>query len=438
MDINLLYKAVTGAIGLEADANGLLSMNVDGQLLPCELDGKRMALPTQEVLKTADWDHVVGFHPLSENILRGESPILKKLRMLMNLRITYVASTLLSRLLEIGVDHDYHKKLSPTAAEFLSRIPNVDEKTYKALDKILDSLELVGERRLVSIYLKRGGVFKDEKFTRVAVTSFPITDQFEADGHEIFGVKMRGKDKESIKALFEYILPQADNLEVYSAGSNSSTAPYFHALCLAFIKVAKRLNSVVRIFKKHLENADQLHIDVDWEEMIGDLSIYRDLIPSLRGNEGEVELSATEANVVEQPKHGISRLAQQASTATSGTIGQTAPVAPATAPAPVASAPVASSTVAPAPETGRGRSWDEIVRSNQQVSHQFGGFAPMGGMVPFGGQPPKPGEYAGYNRGIPVNAPQQQFGFNQTFNQVMQPQFGQLQQPQAGIYQGGI
>ena len=442
MDINLLYKSIAEAVGLKADENGLLFMDIDGQHLPCELSGKRLALPTPAVLKDADWEHVVAFHPLSENVLRGESPVLKKLRVLMNLRVTYVMSKLLERLLDIAADHDYHKKLSPTAAEFLTRVPNADEKTVKALDKILDSLELTGDRRLVSIYLKRGGQLGGDKFSRVAVTSFPILDQFETDDHEIFGVKMRGKDKETIANLFNYLIPNGNNLELYSAGSNSATAPYFHCLVQAYVKLAKRLNAVVRVFKKHLEHADELTIGTDWETLIEDLSIYRDLIPSLSGNEGEVVTGADAAVVTEEPKSGLSRLAQQASVASSGTIGISSP-APA-APAPVASqpaapvsAPVATvGATAPAPAQSSGRSWDEIRRSNPAL----GGMAPV--MPAFGGNPAfgafaqpvaaRPGQYAGYDRGIPQNTG---FGAFPTT-----PQFGQVQQPGFGapVYQGGL
>lgn len=442
MDINLLYKSITAAVGLQADEHGLLSMDIDGQLLPCELSGKRMALPTRTVLSQADWEHVVAFHPLSENVLRGESPVLKKLRVLMSLRVTYVLTKLMERLLEIAADHDYHKKLSPTAAEFLTRVPNADEKTVKALDKILDSLELTGDRRLVSIYLKRGGSLGGDKFSRVAVTSFPILDQFENDDHEIFGVKMRGKDKETIANLFNYLIPNGNNLEAYSAGSNSATAPYFQSLSMAYAKLAKRINTVVRVFKKHLADADQLTIETDWESMITDLDVYRDLIPSLSGNEGEVVSGAEAAVVAETPKSdAISRLAQQASVATSGTVSAPAPAAaPAMVtnqPAGPVSAPVASvAAAAPAPAQSGGRSWEDIKRSNPAF-----GAAPVGFGAPagFGGfqqaQPARPGQYAGYDRGIPTASSWGGFQQTSTWGQPQQqPGFG----APAPMYQGGL
>ncbi len=85
-------------------------------------------------------------------------------------------------------------------------------------------------------------------------------------------------------------------MDKYSFGTNSDVAPYFHAMMSSFAKVAKQLNSIVRKFKKHLDDADKLLINVDFDKELNDLGKYRDLIPSLSGNEGVV-LDKTGAEV---------------------------------------------------------------------------------------------------------------------------------------------
>lgn len=288
MDIQQLYKAIAEALGLVSDDEGLLSFVGEDELIPAMVGGERLALPTAERLRSGDWHGVMAFHPLSEHVLRGESPVLKKIRAGINLRLAIVLRSLMSQFTELGADTSRHAKLSPKASELLSAIKDVDDKSVAAMEKIIEVTREGGPQKVVSIYLKRGGVLKDQKYSRVAVVSFPILEAFnEGDGTHILGVKVRRKDHAAFQALFEYILPGSEDLETYSAGSKSADAPYFDALMHAFYNVAKRLNEVVRIHKKQLDNADELTTDVSWIESFADLSVYRDVIPPLNGNMGD-------------------------------------------------------------------------------------------------------------------------------------------------------
>lgn len=390
MEIRQLYKSILSSLQMQADENGMITLQVGGEKFPATCNDKRLVLPTQEVLRTADWNKVIAFHPLSENILRGESAVLKKLRGLVVFRVCEVITCLMTELTEIAADKDNHKKLSPTQSEFLSLMPKADAKTVKAFDKIFSVASQEGDHRVCSIYLKRGGHWKGNKYSRLAVTSFPITEDFDSDESEIFGQKLRKADKDAFKALFLYLLPNADStdLEEYSHGSNSMTAPYFHALMKAYIRMAKQLNKITYKFRKHLDNPDELLIDVEWEEALEDLSIYKDLIPSLSGNEGEPTSKDGEDEPVvggskahlrelaeklageEKPVPALQETVPATSTFTRNISPfQTSPVVPTPAPAPAKAA------------KGSGLDWHEVVNQNPNLRSQYGStFAQSTGM----------------------------------------------------------
>lgn len=392
MDILQLYKEILTSLHMSSDDQGLISLDMAGEKFPAYCNKKRLVLPTQEVLRQAQWENSVAFHPLSENILRGESAVLKKLRSMISFRISEVTSCLMTELVGIAADNEYHKKLTPTQSEFLSLVPQVDHKTCEAFEKVFDATSTDGEHRLVSVYLKRGGTWKGEKYSRVAVVAFPITDEFGNDQAEVFGVKMRKKDKKVMEDLFEFIIPHSKGLEEYSFGSNSMTAPYMHAMLMAYVKVAKQLNKIVHKYRKHLDNPDQLHIDLAFEDKLGNLGVYKDLIPTLAGNDGEA-VQGTEQEEVVQKAAGKANVGVQTHMSQmakrlveENKAPDPAPVAapqhqPAAAPqqSPFNShyqPPQPQHQPAPKANSGRGLSWDQVVANNPV----FGGHrhTPMG------------------------------------------------------------
>lgn len=282
-----LYKAIVKSLNFTVSQEGHLTYVFEGEEYPALIDGKRLTLPTPEILRNGNWDNLVAFHPLSENPLRGESPVLKKLKDVINHRLSAVISDLLFQLADLGNDTSRHRSLNPKAAGVLSTMSNIDDKFVDNLRKILSKQANQGPNRLISLYLKRGGTYKGQKYARVAVVAFPILEQIAEESDTIFGVPVRKKDRQILDAMFKYILPDADVIETYNAPSRSMTTPYLDALLHAFANVATALNSVIHQQRKQLSNEDELRTDLSWLEHVKDLSVYEGLIPALPGNEGE-------------------------------------------------------------------------------------------------------------------------------------------------------
>lgn len=416
MQLDPLYKAQVEALGLTVNAENYVMMEIDGIAIPCTVTSdevtKSLVIPTRDVLRKADWDQVVAMHPLCESATLKESPVLKKLRLLVNMRLNNLTSAILMELMTIAVDTDYHSKLSASAAKFLTHVPDADDKMLKALGKVLQRVSVLGEYRLINLYLKHGGTWGGRDVFRLASVTFPLLDDELGEGSELFGVKMRIKDKAGILNLFRYIYPQADDVGHYSYGSNSMVAPFYHALFKAFAKVTARLNVVINKHGKHFEDKEKLLTDLEWLEEFDDLSVYRDLIPTLNWNDGSYDKGTAPTNNV--------------------------PVIPAmnavpfNQPTPVHQ-PMGQSqqqtqqphqSHVPVQPKGGAVTWDEVVRQRQQAS---GYVAPP---PPQWNQPQQPPQSASQGlRGQPMR---QQWGNQQPqqYQQPQQQQWGRQAPPQ--------
>ena len=83
MDINKdFYEPVLAGLSIkDVDGNGILTsvFNPD-KLQIVMVGGKTLVLPLKEVLREGKKEDRIVFHPLSENVTRGESDTLKALR----------------------------------------------------------------------------------------------------------------------------------------------------------------------------------------------------------------------------------------------------------------------------------------------------------------------------------------------------------------------
>ena len=289
MTIIPLYKAILSSLGCVINNDGLVSMDISGLVSPVNADGRRLVIPSPERLRFGDWSETTAFHPLSENLVRGESPVLQVFKNMISIRVHIVVHELLHQLITLGFETHRHSKLSPRAQEVLSAIPDVDQKSVDAMINLIENAGPdSGSNRLVGIFLKRNGLYRGNRYARVARVSFPLLEQFETPDQPgvVAGVKLRRKDFQNFQNLIQYIFPDALDMDKYSAPSTSMVAPNFDALLQAFLKLARRLNQVVETHREHLEEPDKLLIDTSWEEQVADLTVYNGQIPSLSGNEG--------------------------------------------------------------------------------------------------------------------------------------------------------
>ena len=296
-DVCAFYTRVLVSVGLIVNPDGGVYVRAANQELPLPVAGKSLVLPTAENLRSGFNDRQA-FAPLGESINLTESIVLKKLRQTITVRQTTVIGALMAELMTIAADVNLHKTLSPTQAELLSVIPEVDEKTVKAVGVVFDTIDPLGDKRLISTYLKRNGIVDGVEYMRAAIVAIDIMRAQVEKEATIYGKAVRVKDKKAFFSLLEFILPGCkDPGKFYSAGSKDKIAPNFHALMVSHLNVMEALNLVIDLFRDKLGNPETLYtpdLSVLRDEL-EDLKQFNGLIPALSGNMGDGEVSASPA-----------------------------------------------------------------------------------------------------------------------------------------------
>lgn len=127
---------------------------------------------------------------------------------------------------------------------------------------------------------------------RLCSVSFPVMDEEYSGNKAIYGKNLaRVSDKEAFYKLLRHILPGIDEADLhYNYGSNSPVAPNFHALMMAYSRVAKDINAQLKIFESYNPALKAWIIPTNWTKEMAMLNDYRlDIPSSLPGNEGEAD-----------------------------------------------------------------------------------------------------------------------------------------------------
>ncbi len=307
-----LYKSQLEALDIYDVGDGYLSRRLsEDEYVPYVILGRRVTLPLDEFVRAATptAEHIA-FHPLSEDVLSGQSPVMRSLRLLVLNKLNDTIGKLAGAVLIMMANTKSHGSFTSTQMNYLKSLPSVDEKCVANFNKILDEVESSGGKKFINIYLRRAGQVRDVNYKRKASVSFPIIDELNSDDQTIYGVSgLRKGDIKVYKALFELILPDADVQDTYSAGSNSNIATYYHALLLAFANVTNALNRTSSVLKEPLTKllGENLVIDLGWTDDIEDLNKFRDLIPSCPFNVGD-----TESDDAQLPKPAEAKQVQSA------------------------------------------------------------------------------------------------------------------------------
>lgn len=296
MNINDFYKSILNCGNLSTDKDGYAS--VKGSNAPVLISGKRLVLPTNNQLSSGNWSEKIVFHPLSENILRGESEVIAKMRNVFNIRLNYTFAAIAQNLFSIVASSAEHHLLTPEQSEMLSIISEVDNTTLELFNKVtLSALKESPDKTFINIFLKRGGTINGKKHSRVGIVTFPLYEELKNTDQEIFhGIKLRVKDRLAFKQLHEYIFPNLDVAEKYNFGSDSNIAPFFHALMGTVLGVGSKFNDVLELFSKEIDDSQVLVFDSEWVETIENLNEMTPqirLIPMQAGNEGSLKVGET-------------------------------------------------------------------------------------------------------------------------------------------------
>ena len=264
-----IYESILKYAGLDVDREGFISASIGDRKEPILVDGMRLVLPTTDQLRSFNPGEKTIFHPLSENILRSESNVVKKFKDIINIRLNYTIGAVAQSLLNTLASPELHKHLSPDQTDLLTIIKDIDEKTVtNFIQLMVAGMKSKSDKLFVNIYLKKAGKHQGRTYTRLGVVTFPFYEN-------IKDAKVREKDKVAYKKLFEFMFPSISEEDSYNYGSNSRIAPCLDALLLSSVNIASRLNDLLDVYHNLIEDSNKLIFNSDWLEHFQNLEELR-------------------------------------------------------------------------------------------------------------------------------------------------------------------
>ena len=279
-----LYEAILNSMYCTVDADGRIIHEMVKE--PFKINDKDVVLPTKELLVENNWEKRHPFHPLSEDILMGQSPTIHFLIKRVTAGLTLRISTLMSSMLAVAASTDLQGRLQDGAyVAFLEPANHAKTSTVNGWGKVMSSFKTT---QFLSMYVARAKVIGDKPFLRVANIASPYLEDT-TDDVMLCGVKLNSKaDKRMIVALLRSLLPE----KLLEVGCNGNV-PYFESILTLHRNIHKHLNDVVKPFKPLANELDGFKpFKLDWWKWVKDngLEQFIGLIPALPGNEGEAEL----------------------------------------------------------------------------------------------------------------------------------------------------
>lgn len=291
------YNEILSAFSLIAEEDGLISQKTPlGTLVPIKIEGRRLVLPTKDWQRRGYGVDYQPFHPGCEVMSReGTSPVLQMLQRQTKAVVSHVLVTMATGLLKIAADKDTHKDLPLECTKFLKKLSNADKNTLDLFTKLLGAA--VKKNRLLTVYLKNGGVYDGKKVNRSAIIRFPFVEDLKADTKDttVLGVTIPKKQRPTLIALFDLIIPNGDKPEEYSYGTTLRVAPYLVSLLTAYHKVATVFNELVDTYADKL-NLGVKRIDLYDMDIIDRIVKHYVDIPAYSGNEGSTKETPEEAS----------------------------------------------------------------------------------------------------------------------------------------------
>lgn len=311
MELVAFYTKLWELTGKVVNEEGYLrsvDKSGEGKTKPIIIDGKQIVMPTNEQLRMTDWENRVVFHPLWEDVQKGESPLLGYFRSELQLTLSHEFANLFLDLVTLAGDTVKHPSLTEEQLEFLrvfKRIDGADTMVtmFKRFQSILEKLNNT-DRSLVKIYIKRLGLYKGQSYKAVAVVTFPLYDELcRADTEKdkrIWGVECAAKYRDTLKELYEYVFPNIAVAESYNYGSTDELAPKLNSVMMAFHNVASRLATVADVFEGHVTLSNKALLNQEIIEVCRNLRSMekqRLSVPMQTGNETRPSEAAVEAVV---------------------------------------------------------------------------------------------------------------------------------------------
>ena len=310
MKLLQLYEALLQTAGFTVSEDGAVSTVLTGKEEPTLISGKRLVIPTRQQQMVGDFSNRVMFHPMAENIMKGETTAMSRFRTALNMRINLTVAALLGQLAHIASSTELQAKLDHSQTHYITGVDKSDDKTELNIVKIISNMDIAdASTNFVRLSIKRSAVLNGNKHIRGCIVDFPLLNELkaalESGKYTVQHTKLRKQDVVNAIALLEAILPRANETDedAYSVGVNTTTAPTVEALMLSVYKLVKDLNKVVSLFfEKGTDEYNAFHFRTDWYKHIKNASDYAVEIRTIPSVTNEDDLTTATGDTVAEKK----------------------------------------------------------------------------------------------------------------------------------------
>ncbi len=292
------YTNILTYCKLKVDKSGTVYTDSTGKRIPILIDEKEVVLPTQDNLRSPDIMNKIIFHPIPENISRGESPVIRKLLQVINTQINLSTSVIMSLFIQLMHSSMKEKNLNPDQSELISQLGSIDKSGFMNLTNVIKKgMAQNASRFVTNIFLKQGGQINGKRYSRVGIVTFPLYEMATKE-EDLFGVKLRTKDYEALVKMISLIFPDCNIKYHYSRGSDNDFIPYLESMLMSSLALVSRVNDIIELFRDQLEDLDTEPYDASFYDnmsMIDDIINEARRIPSQPGNVADAQ------SLVQQP-----------------------------------------------------------------------------------------------------------------------------------------
>lgn len=302
--LNQFYAQLLATVShFPDDEDGSISAETNGTRLKPKIDDKLIYMPRDDVLRSGT-DDIVVFHPLSEQITRGESEVFKYFKRIALVKLISSFTVLGHGLLQLQDHPVLQRKMTSDQTDIIKGITASDKSSGMNWVKLcLMQLKDAPNRTdtwPIDIHMRRNGKYKDKAYRRVAVVRFPLFERIFAgenivkdDSTNMF----RSKDQKTFQEIAKAIFPTIDDLgsEEYNSGYDDTLGPFTVCFLKSFKKLADRINFVTETMMEHLSTigVDSKLILIDTEvlkvidsEDLSELAAAAKSVPALKYNMG--------------------------------------------------------------------------------------------------------------------------------------------------------
>ena len=304
--LNEFYEKVLLSTGLVVTEDGYVKAPLRGRSKVSDnitFNGRTLVLPLRQHFDTMT-DIIDGkkelikviFNPLKEDVIKGDSDSLVKLKSMIEVRLSHSLNNIFAAVISLALNKEKQKHMSLELTSLFAsmkeaknqNITNViDENTLEKFKKIASTLVVpTNTKGIIHFYLKKGGMVNNVKYNRLAMSSFPLYDELDKyvkDG-SVYGVKLRPKDVKVFKIIYEYIFNNINVKDYYTFGSTDKNSPGFISLFKLYINIVERLNELISMleFTDEIDEFAKMNLAITSEELDNIARFDRELavIPS--------------------------------------------------------------------------------------------------------------------------------------------------------------